>query len=256
MWNKGIPLGNKGITRLLLRENQRACPTYQVCIERESVPTVTHNFDVLVEHLSIPSFSNDVSCFLYEVNYPGLQIPVTDIPLEYCPRYTGDIYVYPSANAIFHAPGDLSGVGGMLCEHIRSTSSWRKGPERQDCVYIVHDQDLVGFQGLFVAQVQLFFKIKYNSIVYPCAWVLWFMPAGSEPCPDTGMWRVEPEFDESGERATSVVPLDAILRAAHLVGITGEEFLPIDLKHTDSLTAFNSFYVNKFIDYHAHEIVF
>ena len=82
------------------------------------------------------------------------------------------------------------------------------------------------------------------------------MPVGSEPCPDTGMWRVEPEFDESGEHATSVVPLDAILRAAHLVGITGEEFLPIDLKHTDSLTAFNSFYVNKFIDYHAHEIVF
>ena len=51
------------------------------------------------------------------------------------------------------------------------------------------------------------------------------MPVGSEPCPDTGMWRVEPEFDESGEHATSVVPLDAILRAAHLVGITGEEFL-------------------------------
>jgi hypothetical protein len=41
MWNKGVPLGNKGVARLLLRENKRACPTYQVCIERESVPTVT-----------------------------------------------------------------------------------------------------------------------------------------------------------------------------------------------------------------------
>ena len=41
MWNKVIPLENKGIARLLLRENKRACPTYQVCIEWESVPTVT-----------------------------------------------------------------------------------------------------------------------------------------------------------------------------------------------------------------------
>ena len=39
--NKGVPLENKGIARLLLRKNKRACPTYQVCIGRESVPTVT-----------------------------------------------------------------------------------------------------------------------------------------------------------------------------------------------------------------------
>ena len=41
MWNKGVPLENKGVARLLLRENKRACPTYQVCIGRESIPTVT-----------------------------------------------------------------------------------------------------------------------------------------------------------------------------------------------------------------------
>ena len=41
MWNKGVPLENKGVARLLLRKNKRACPTYQVCIERRSVPTVT-----------------------------------------------------------------------------------------------------------------------------------------------------------------------------------------------------------------------
>ena len=41
MRNKGVPLENKGVARLLLRENKCACPTCQVCIERESVPTVT-----------------------------------------------------------------------------------------------------------------------------------------------------------------------------------------------------------------------
>ena len=41
MQNKGVPLENKGVARLLLRENKRACPMYQVCIEWESVPTVT-----------------------------------------------------------------------------------------------------------------------------------------------------------------------------------------------------------------------
>ena len=50
------------------------------------------------------------------------------------------------------------------------------------------------------------------------------------------MWCVKSEFDESGEHATSVVPLDAILHAAHLVGMMGENFLPIDLKHMDCLT--------------------
>jgi hypothetical protein len=41
MWNKGVPLENKGVARLLVRENKCACPMYQVCIERESIPTVT-----------------------------------------------------------------------------------------------------------------------------------------------------------------------------------------------------------------------
>ena len=44
MWNKGVPLENKGVARLLFKENKRACPTYQVCIGRESIPTVTHTW--------------------------------------------------------------------------------------------------------------------------------------------------------------------------------------------------------------------
>ena len=52
----------------------------------------------------------------------------------------------------------------------------------------------------------------------------------------------------------SVIHLDTILRGAHLMGIAGSHPIPHQLKYTDSLDAFKSFYVNKYIDYHAHEI--
>jgi hypothetical protein len=68
-------------------------------------------------------------------------------PLQ-CPKYKGKIFVYPSAVAIYHAPSDLSGVGGMYRERICSTSSWRNGPERCDCVYVVHSQDQQGFHDM------------------------------------------------------------------------------------------------------------
>ena len=66
---------------------------------------------------------------------------------------------------------------------------------------------------------------------------------------------MEPDFN-AGERSMSVVHLGAIFRAAHLIGIAGEDHIPHDLKHTDSLNAFRAYFVNKFIDYHAHETIY
>ncbi|KAM6492926.1 hypothetical protein JOM56_011060, partial [Amanita muscaria] len=76
------------------------------------------------------------------------------------------------------------------------------------------------------------------------------------PCPITGMWKVCRDVGENGERILDVIHIDTILRSAHLIGIAGETFIPYGLDHTDSLDAFTTFYVNKFIDYHAHEIAF
>ncbi|EIM91981.1 uncharacterized protein STEHIDRAFT_46596, partial [Stereum hirsutum FP-91666 SS1] len=54
-----------------------------------------------------------------------------------------------------------------------------------------------------------------------------------------------------------VIHLDALIRAAHLIPVYGNDFrVPTKWKHTDSLDAFSMFYVNKFVDHHAHEIVF
>ena len=70
------------------------------------------------------------------------------------------------------------------------------------------------------------------------------------------MWQVEPDFDADREHSMLVIHLDAIFPAAHLVGIAGEDFLPYHMKQTDSLDPFRAFFVNKFIDYHAHKTIF
>jgi hypothetical protein len=142
----------------------------------------------------------------------------------------------------------------MYRECICSVSSWQRGPACCDCVFVEHDPELPGFQGLYAARIWLFFKIKHCSITYPCALLMWFSAVGDNPCPDTGMWIVEPDFDTYGQQIMLVVHLDTILRGAHLMGRADKHSIPHQLKHTDSLDAFKSFYVNKYIDYHAHEI--
>lgn len=87
--------------------------------------------------------------------------------------------------------------------------------------------------------------------------VEWFKKVGRSPDPDTGMWRVKPDMS-SGQRDTTVVHLDTILRAAHLLPIYGSSYplIPSDFQHTKSLDSFNAYYVKRHIDHHAHEIAF
>ena len=75
--------------------------------------------------------------------------------------------VYHSAAALYHAPSDLSGIGGMHHEYIHATPSWKRGDARHDCVFIEKDADEVGFRALCVAQVQTFisFYLVFGSPV-------------------------------------------------------------------------------------------
>lgn len=84
----------------------------------------------------------------------------------------------------------------------------------------------------------------------------WFLPVGYEPDDDTGMWIVEPEFDENGQRPCEIIHLDSVVRSVHLIGVYGNSFVPLRFNASDSLDAFRAFYVNKFADYHSHENVF
>jgi hypothetical protein len=219
-----------------------------------SVPKIPRKIEPLSRHLGIPQLSAIISRFVYMQENPGDETPPNLIPLEDCPRYNGKILVYPSAVAVYRAPSDISGTSNMRYERIRCVSCWRDGPPRQDCVFVEQDSGLEGFRGLFVGQVEAFLKIKHKTRSYPFAVMSTFSPVSNSPCPDTGMWIVERDLDENGEKLMTAVHVDSIIRGAHLIGIAGNSYIPKDLQYSDSLNAFRRFYVNKFIDYHAHEI--
>ena len=68
---------------------------------------------------------------------------------------------------------------------------------------------------------------------------------------------VEPDRDTGdGSVHAAVIHLEAVLHAAHLIGVYGNDILPKDLTFTDSLDAFALFYVNKFINNHAFLIAY
>ena len=77
-----------------------------------------------------------------------------------------------------------------------------------------------------VVRIKLFFSFRYEGEEYPCALVEWFKKDGRSPNEQTGMWVVKPEADRHGERLTTVVHLDSILRGAHLIPVYGSSFIP------------------------------
>jgi hypothetical protein len=122
-------------------------------------------------------------------------------------------------------------------------------------VFINTDSDAEGMRGLEVARVICFFSFKHNWEVYPCALIQWFEKIGDCPDEDTGMWMVAPSFHEDGSRNLAVIHIETVFRAAHLIAIYGSEYIPHSLKFYHSLDTFGSFYVNKYADHHAFEIV-
>ncbi|KAF8868620.1 hypothetical protein CPB85DRAFT_1554794 [Mucidula mucida] len=232
----------------------------EVVMAAKPITGLPRNVHALAHTLRLPQLPELTRCFLYQQeSLMDDNVPMEDpmlVDLDDCPPFSGPIRVFPSAVVTFFSPSGESGRHGMYHERIRSVGSWCHGPPRRDCIFLDKDSSLPGFRGLHAARVLLFFSMKHMNIVYPCALITWFSPIGDEPDPVTGMWMVEPDVDENGERVQAVVHLDTIVRAAHLIGISGDEFTPRTFKHSDSLDFFNAFYVNKYIDYHAHEIAF
>ena len=144
----------------------------------------------------------------------------------------------------------------MRYERIRAVKSWRKGPKRFDTIFINTDASAEGMRGLDVARVRLFFSFSHNGIKYPCALVHWFSHPGNSPDDNTGMWEVEPDILDDGTKFVSIIHLDTIVRAAHLLPVYGQEFVSRTLSFSDTLDVFGTFYVNKYIDHHAFEIAF
>jgi len=108
-------------------------------------------------------------------------------------------------------------------------------------------------RGLDVVRVLAFFSFTHRNKLYPCALVHWYSIIGDDPDEDTGMWMVSPDMVE-GSPEVSIIHLDTIFRAAHLLPSFGQAHLARGITYYNSLDAFLAFYVNKFIDNHAFEI--
>lgn len=212
----------------------------------------------IANHISIPSFPDLLATFLYQqANYhtPATQA-VTAIPHQQ--PYHGMIHMFHSATCMY---SDLTHARAVH-QVIHCTPSWsRKGLPRYDCVFINSNPNLPGFKGLRVGQVQLLFSLKSLSRRreedIPCALVKWFKAVGDGPCDLTGMWMVQPELDSrTKQRLMSVIPVNTIIRPAHLIPLYGHEHVHHELQSAYSLQAYKGYYVNKFSDYHAYCFAF
>ncbi|KAF8870790.1 hypothetical protein CPB84DRAFT_1692758 [Gymnopilus junonius] len=203
----------------------------------------------LAEYIGQPDFPLAFCQFLFECKNPNSDIPNK---IEDCPSFRGKIYVHHSAVATFYAPSDLCGTGGMHREHICSTPSFH-GHARRDTAFVVLDEEKPGMEGMAIARVHLFFSFQYREKDYSCALVNWYVPTGRDH--DTGMWTVKLNYNSRGCPIFQVIDVDAIARGVHLLPVYGSQRLPEDFTHHDALDSFRSFFINHYIDHHAHEFL-
>ena len=256
----GGPLpGSKTLAQVTLAATQGEYDTSDVaCIMIIIYTYLERNYPNTLEELALyikqPGFPTALRRFVYAQRHPNYE----DFPPE-LPEFSSKISVFHSAVASFYAPSDLCGAGGMYCERIRANPRW-KGTHRFDTVFVtVSDDDSeenLFMHGMLVARVVLFFsfhdpRLRENI---PCALVNWFVPATDSPDPSTGMWVVKPEV-LGGKPTLEVIHIETIVRGAHLLPQYGSGFLPEDFCYTDALDAFKSYFVDRFIDYHAHELL-
>jgi hypothetical protein len=207
----------------------------------------------IANDIELPDFPYLIRQFIHEQEHRKSASDTNHVPL---PTFYDKITHYPSAVATFHAPSDISGTGGMRRERIRAVKSWRKGPPRYDTVFVNTDSSADGMRGLDIARTRLFFSFSHNGIKYPCALVDWFSRVGDVPNDNTGMWVVEPSILDDGTKFTSIIHLDTVVRAAHLLPVFGRGHISRTLTHSDTLNEFPRFYVNKYADHHSFEIAF
>jgi hypothetical protein len=101
-----------------------------------------------------------------------------------------------------------------------------------------------------------FFSFSHDGIEYPCALVHRFSLVGDSPDIHTGMWIVKPSILDDGDDLISIIHLDTVVRACHLIPVFGAQHVSRALSFTDTLDIFTHFYVNKYIDHHAFEVAF
>ncbi|KAI0669707.1 hypothetical protein C8Q78DRAFT_977285 [Trametes maxima] len=220
------------------------------------IPSVhTAGINLISRKLRVPSLHEMMRRFLREQLFPNFDEPDDAVPLAVCPWLARStrVSLHTSARAVFFAPSELCGPGGMHSELIRCTSRWRMDGPRHDTVFVQLSDD-PGMLGMAVGRVCAFLSFSYGIVHYECALLEWFEREGDHPDPVTGLWIVKPEL-HGGHPVMGLVSVDAIVRSCHLVGVYGLTRIPSGFHFSQSLDAFRKFFVNPYADYHVHELL-
>jgi hypothetical protein len=175
-------------------------------------------------------------------------------PLETIGISNTRVWVYSSATALYYAPSDPSGLHGMKREKIRCTNNWHSRGRREDVVLVAVNPEEAA-DGLQAARVKLIFTFKYKHEDYNCMLVQWYSDHGYRPDEDTGMRMVTPSVLNDGSPDLGVIPLDAVMRAAHLMPIFGPDMISTNIEFWQTLDKFKAFYINSYIDHHMFDLV-
>ena len=215
------------------------------------------SFWELGQHIQQENLEELVRVFLFYQQNPAF---TGTPPISACPtvELIEDISVYHSAKAVFCAPSNPSGTGGLYRETIRSTPKWKTSniiAPRRDCILLETGLDVAGVRGLDIARVHLFFSFVLGEEVFECALVHEFCKSFTDPDPDNNLWIFEPDYSNDGYgRVMSIVHVDSIVRAAHLLPVFKDETpIPREIDYTNTLDVFKAFYLNRYIVYHAFE---
>ncbi|KAI9439187.1 hypothetical protein H4582DRAFT_2111330 [Lactarius indigo] len=223
----------------------------RIAVQRGYLSSVTELATVFQQ----PDFQDLLCRFLFDqLHMDDPNAPAgSDVPLAQCPPFDSKISVYHTATAVFFSPSDPSGLQGMRSECIRCNPRWRKQTPQFDTAFVERDPTLPGARGFDVVRLRALFSFIWRDIYYPCALIRWFIHVGDKPDEVTGLWVVQPDTNADGSPAVEVIHLDSVLRAAHLLPVFGNSFMPIELSPHNALDAFETYYINKYIDYHAFE---
>ncbi|KAL7278386.1 LOW QUALITY PROTEIN: hypothetical protein ACG7TL_008366 [Trametes sanguinea] len=216
--------------------------------------------DGLGAEFNVPSFGQLIRRFLfYQLHSNRSNVPSgLTLSLDACPPFdcgSHPLMVYYSATATFYAPSDPSGEGGMRREIVRANPNWRGKSSRFDCVFINKSNSQPGLLGMDVARLRLLFAFRYRGRHFDCAVVHWYKRISNAVDSDTGMWIVEPSFLRGRMPLLSVVHLNTVVRAAHLIGAMVGQRVPDGVEGYNALDKLKTFYVNKYADHHAFELL-
>ncbi len=163
--------------------NQIAATDIQFPLPEKGYPNTAEQ---LAKHPRVrwQEFPDALNRFVYNVLHPEASVDSDSVYDIDFPKIESCISVYHCATAIFFAPSDISGVGGMRKEVIRATPTWRRAGPRYDCVFVETDSSVDGFQGLHVARIKLFFSFTHKDHEFSCAIIHWFESIGDAPDPE------------------------------------------------------------------------